>query len=376
MRWTAILVGTAVALTACGHRDREEVAQAHARVDEHGRVVLTSEERVALGLETVPVEQGVLTTSSVRYGRVVGRPQEDALVTAPMTGRLVAPPVALGASVTAGDVLVALEPLVDTASRATIEAQRRELDGQVESASAQVEAKIADLRRVTTLVSSGLATDADRAQAEANLMSERARVASLRRASGDLARMTGGRIELRAPVAGIVAILATEVGALVQQGSILARIVRVGPRWIDVALPPGDVVGSGYRVRGPSGTTPATLQFRGVVIQSDGTRRDRLEVAADAAADLPPGATVPVDVLRDTQGRIVPRTALVRRGRDTLLFVEIESNRYEARPVQVAAQDDTHAVLTSGVVPGDRVVVRGASALLGEIGAARAGATQ
>lgn len=371
--WWLILATTLLAAGCRGGREEQHEGSGQSRVDEHGRVVLTQEERSALGLETAPAAQGSLTTSALRFGKVVARPQEDVLVTAPVTGRLVAPPLALGATVKAGDILLALEPLVDTASRATLEAQRRELAGQIEGARAQIEAKRTDVARVTTLVSSGLATEADRAQAEAALTSERARLEALRRASGELARMTGGRLELRAPVPGVLATLATEAGATIQQGTVVARIVRAGPRWIDVAVPPGDPIGTGYRVQGVAGTASVKLLTRGAVVQADGTRRDRLEAAPDDAPGLPPGATVPVDVLQETSGLIVPASALVRRGRDTLVFVEAEQGRYEPRTVQVSARDDTRAVVTSGLAAGDRVVTRGASSLLGELGAGGGG---
>ncbi len=360
----------ALTSSSCKRQHDEDLERAAPhRVDDRGRIVLTKDERKALDLETIAATQGTLTTSAMRFGRVVARPQEDALVAAPVTGRLVAPTVTLGARAAAGDVLVILEPLVDTASGATLEAQKRELQGQIEGARAQVEAKKADLSRLVTLVSSGLATEAERSQAQAQLTSEQARVESLRRASSELARVTGGRMEIRAPVPGVVVTLATDTGSLIQQGATLARIVRAGPRWIDVAVPPGDSVGSGYRAQGMSGPVSATLLNRGAVIQADGTRRDRLEAAEEAAANLPPGATVPVEVLHETQGILVPMQALVRRGRERLVFIEVEEGRYEARPVEIVANDDSGAVVSTGLVSGDRVVTRGASALLGELGA-------
>jgi multidrug efflux pump subunit AcrA (membrane-fusion protein) len=234
-----------------------------------------------------------------------------------------------------------------------------------------VQASKAELSRVTTLVGSGLATDADRAQAEATLTAEQARIESLRRASGELARTTGGRIALRAPVAGVVAALATDAGSTVTRGTIVARVVRAGPRWIDLAVPPGDPIGSGYRAQGVAGTVPATLLTRGAVISADGTRRDRLQAAPDAAASLPPGATIAVEVLHEESGLIVPASALLRHGREPLVFVENETGRaFEPRPVAVAARDEARAVVVSGLSRGERVVTRGAASLLGEVGAA------
>lgn len=363
----ALALGLVVSTCKEG-RDEEEHRENASRVDDQGRVALTPEERKALGLETELAEQGTLTTSVLRFGTVVARPQEDALVSAPVTGRLVAPTLSLGAEVSPGDVLVVLEPLVDTAARATLGAQKRELQGQLEGARAQVRAKESDLSRVSTLVSSGLATSADKSQAEAALSSEQARVESLMLAGTEVARMTGGRIELRAPVPGVVVTLATDTGALIQQGSILARIVRPGPRWIDLAVPPGDPVGSGYRAQGISQAVAAKLMNRGAVIQTDGTRRDRLEAGPEAATSLPPGATVPVEVLHEAQGVLVPVSAIVRRGRETLVFIEVAEGKYEARIVSVSRRSGTSAIVSAGVAAGDRLVTRGSSSLLGELG--------
>jgi multidrug efflux pump subunit AcrA (membrane-fusion protein) len=364
-----LILGAALVASGCRGTDDDEDSASHTRVDDRGRVVLAPEERKALGLEMAVAAEGTLTTSALRFGKVVARPQEDVLVTAPLTGRLVAPKLALGATVAAGDALVTLEPLVDAASRATLEAQRRELVGQIEGARAQVEAKRADLNRLTTLVSSGLATAADRAQAEAALTAERARVESLRRASDALERMTGGRLELQAPAPGVVASLTAEPGSVIQQGAVVSRIVRAGPRWIDVAVAPSDPIGSGYRAQGISGWVRVTLLARGLVIQSDGTRRDRLEAASESAANLLPGATVPVELLRDHQGVLVPVNAVVRRGFESLVFIAAEEGRYEAKRVDVGARDETSAVISSGISAGDRVVTQGASSLLGELGA-------
>jgi RND family efflux transporter MFP subunit len=364
----SLLLGSSCKRSGADDEERPTIQ----RVDEQGRVVLSAQERQALDLETAPAAQGTLSMSSLRFGRVLARPEEESLLVAPIAGRLLAPPLALGAQVSRGDVIARLEPLVDSASRASLEAQRRELQGQIAGGRAQVEARRSELRRASSLAASGLATEAEQAQAQAALTSEQARVESLKQASTELARATGGQLELRAPEAGVVVALESGTGSLIAQGSLLVRILRSGPRWIDLAVPPQDPIGSGYRVEVGSELAEAKLLGRGAIIQADGTRRDRLEVAAEAAAELLPGATVSVEVLHATSGVLVPAQAILRRGRAALVFVEAEQGRYEARRVQVAARDDAQGV-TSGVLAGERVVTRGGASLLGELGAAQAG---
>lgn len=370
MRAALLLLVVALVSAGCqaGHGgDDDDQAPVPQRLDAHGHIVLTGTERTAIGLETALAKQGVLTSSSLRFGKVVGRPQDSALVVAPVSGRLSVPRVDLGAHVSKGDKLVALEPLVSAASQASIQAQRRELQGQVEGARAEVEARKSELARVSGLVTSGLATHSSRAQAKAALTAEKAREKSLERAVADLGQLSGGRIQLRAPAGGVIASLVTDTGALVDQGTVIARIVEAGPRWIDLAVPPGDAVGDSYRVKGVSQSVSAKLLSRGVVIEADGTRRDRLEAPPDAAVDLPPGATVAVEVDHKTQGVVVPVAAVLRHGADSVVFVKDSDGTFAMRKVQLGVQSSAQAVISSGLRAGKHVVSRGGWALLGVI---------
>lgn len=370
LRAAAVL--TLLLVCAChrGGAGDEDQEVAASRLDAKGQVVLSSDERKAVGLETTAVENGTVTTRALRFGKVVARPPDDAYVVAPVTSRLLSAMTALDAQVAQGDPLVAVEPLVGVASRADLEAQRHELLGRLQASRAQAQADRSELSRVATLVGSGLATKAEQAQAAASLAAEQARAASLVRAAAELGRASAGRVELRSPIAGVVASLDTDEGSLVAQGAVVARILALGPRWIDVAVPPGDPVGDGYRVEGPSGTVPARMLARGALVGSDGARHDRLIVSASASADLLPGATVPVEVLHRTRGIVVPTRAIVRRGGRDLAFVQTKEGRYAPRAVAVGARGAERAVVTSGLSSGERVVTQGTAALLGELGEA------
>ena len=80
----------------------------------------------------------------------------------------------MGDRVHAGEVIATLEPLVDTASRANLQSQRRQLHGQIESAEAKQRALETELSRVETLEATHLATAADLARAQAADGGERA----------------------------------------------------------------------------------------------------------------------------------------------------------------------------------------------------------
>jgi len=359
-----------LAATGCRGTEREddEHIEVATRVDDRGRVVLTDVEVKTLDLHVVTVERETLPATSLRYGRVSARPEEQALVVAPFTGRLAAPPtVALGAEVTQGAPLLSVQVVVDTASRAGLAAQRRELQGQLEGSRARVRAFESERARVASLVDTHLATDADLARAQADLKAEQARLDGLKRAGGELAVVTGGAVVIRAPVAGVVVALESDVGELLQPGQTLVRIVQAGPRWIDVSVAPEEPVGTSYRVRAGSGWMDARLLARGAVVGADGTRHDRIELASPSATAVLPGSTVAVEVVRASEGVAVPETAVVMRGTEPAVFVEVEPNRFAVRAVELGAHADGRVVV-SGVEPGQRVVTRGAPALLGELG--------
>jgi cobalt-zinc-cadmium efflux system membrane fusion protein len=59
----------------------------------------------------------------------------------------------------------------------------------------------------------------------------------------------------------------------------------------------------------------------------------------------------------------IPTTALVLRDEVDQVFVEVEPWTFEARPVDVAFQQDDRAVIERGLNPGERIVVKGGALL-------------
>jgi len=55
----------------------------------------------------------------------------------------------------------------------------------------------------------------------------------------------------------------------------------------------------------------------------------------------------------------VPTSALILRGETDQVFVEVAPWVFEARPVEVAFQQGSEAIVARGVKAGERVVVKG-----------------
>lgn len=354
----------------CHKPETEEKVEHKSRLGRDGALHLSKEERQALDIQIAPATEGELAAALLRFGRVRARPGEEALVVAPFAGRVPRPPaVQPGATVSAGQPLLDLVPVLGAAERIAVGVQGAELQGQLQGAERELQTREAEAVRARELAQLQIVSAEKLQQAETALLTMRARVQALRQARGVQQSGSGAPMTLRAPVAGIVALVDAPVGIAVSAGSVLARILTPGPRWIDLAVAPDDPTGdaNGYEVQAGTRWLPARLIARGVVVEEDGARHDRLELASTEAGAVLPGETVPVRVAAGAaRGVLVPEQAVVPGAGGELLFVETAEGVFAPRPARVAARFGGQVRLLSGVQSGDKVVVRGALNLRGE----------
>lgn len=355
----------------CGESEqaREEAAMRAAipkRLQEDGTLKLTPADVTALGLVVQPAGERDLGNVQIRFGVVRPRLGEDAIVVAPVAGRIVsAPSVALGAIVIAGQPIIEIEPVLATSERIAARVQVADLGGQVSAAQKELSAREAELARIRPLERDKIVSTAKLQDIEATVAATRARLEALKNARNVQGGAVGGRVQLKAPVAGSVVALDASMGAVVGPGDVLARVLKPGPVWIDLAVPPDDAAGQRYEIAMRERTVPARLVARGAVVGEDGTRSDRLE--ADAASGLLPGARVQVRIATgEMRGPTVPEAAIVPTAAGDAVFVEVAANTFAARPVVVAARFGGEVRLASGIKAGERVVTRGAMSLRGE----------
>ena len=367
--WLATTLACVVA--ACGGnpsaREAAEKATTPQRLRPDGSIQLSEQDRTALGLAVAPANEGDLADSSLRFGHVLSPPANEAQVVAPVTGRIVrAPRVQLGAPVRAGSTLLDLIPSLDTPDRISIGTQSAERAGQIEAAERELTKAEADAARARALTPQVVSV-AKLQEAETTVATARAHLEGLRNASTASSRAQTQPVEVTTPIGGVVSALSVEVGALVNKGDVLARVLAGGPVWIDVSVPPDDSVGDGYVIDGPSGPITARLLTPGHVTDADGTRHDRLVVDPPSSSLLSPGSSVPVHVARGAaRGIVLPESALVAGVEGDAVFVETSPSVFAPRPVQVAARFGGRVRLGSGLEPGERVVVQGVTALQGE----------
>lgn len=348
--------------------DEDEQARAPRRVQADGSIKLSNQDRTALGLTVAEIVEADLPDAAVRFGTVVVRPGDDALIISTVTGRIArAPAVTLGESVRAGALVTNVMPILDAPERISVGTQSAAREGEIEAARREVAKAEAECDRARSL-SPQVVSVAAVQQAETAAAQARARLEALERARSVSSNVQADAIPVRAPMAGAIAALTVNIGASVKTGDVLGRIVRPGPVWVDVAVPPDEVPGDAYEIVSGARSFSARLLARGAVTETDGTRHDRIVVDdTQGHSTLVPGASVTVRVGHGTsRGVVVPDSAIVPGVDSDLVFIETSPSVFVPRQVRVAARFDGRVRLSAGLRAGDHVVVQGAMALYGE----------
>jgi membrane fusion protein, multidrug efflux system len=269
-----------------------------------------------------------------------------------------------GALVKAGDLLVTLDDR-------QLRAQLAQIDAQVAKDDAQIAQAERDVLRTEDLLERKIGTQVLRDTSATNLKALKAqREADLAQSLN--VRTQLGFTELRAPVNGRIGSIAAKPGAVVRAADTapIATINQIDPIYVAVALPQSMLPNlKEAMARGPvpvgalAGQSKASGKVAFVengVDAATGTVmvKARMENAAEM---LWPGAFVRVTLtLGDSPDALtVPLAALQPGQSGPYVFVIDENGRARIAQVSVARTAGDLAVITAGIVAGDRVITSG-----------------
>ncbi len=286
-------------------------------------------------------------------GRVIGDPNRTSVVQSIHGGRVI--PLEggiprIGQSVSKGDVLVKIDPYLPLADRTTIS----EKTGEIEQLIAVAETK---LRRLRPLAEGNAVPRSQVTDIEAELAGLRLRREAIRNARTEPEL-------LRAPTDGVIAVAKVVPGQVVQPQDMLFQVVDPKAFWVE-ALVYGTIDATSLAEAAAVGTSGQTmpLAFRGF----SRALQHQASIVHFAISEPPPDLSVgqPVTVVAKSgapiTGIVVPRDAVVRSGNgEAIVWLHIEAERFEPRPVRTQPFDATSVVVAAGVTEGERVVTRGA----------------
>jgi RND family efflux transporter MFP subunit len=257
--------------------------------------------------------------------------------------------------VRAGQVLAVIERSVQSE-------QIRSLAAQVEVARADAKLAQAQLDRAKSLVSRGFISQADIDQRTATRDMNNARVNVAIAQLGEQRARTG-RLDIRAPAAGLVLTRGVEPGQIVGGGNaVLFRIAKGGEMEMLAQISEADL--TNLRVGNRAMVTPVggKAQFVGQIWQVspvvDATNRQgiaRIALAYNPA--IRPGGFASASMVSGTgEAPMLPESAVQSDAKGNYVFVVNAKNVAERRDVTVGQVSGAGVAVTSGLTGGERIV--------------------
>lgn len=303
-----------------------------------------------MGVRTLMVKEGEFARTVQLNGRAAIDPNAGGRVQAPFAGQIAPGPKGLpvlGQRVVKGQVLARLRPLGDAIERGN---QAAELAG-LRASRALLEQRV---RRLESLEGVVPAKEVEAARAELAATAGRERA---------VARSIGGVENIVASSSGIVASAAVLNGQMVDSREVLFEIVdpqqmlvealatdaslarRIGSAsLLDVAGVELTLLGGGRSLR--EGAVPLNFRARGKTL--------------DLAVGQP--VTVLAKLNTTVKGIALPASALVRnQANETVVWIKSGALRFIALPVEATALDAGTVIVTRGLSPDNRVVIKGTS---------------
>ncbi|MCM2334043.1 MAG: efflux RND transporter periplasmic adaptor subunit [Anaeromyxobacteraceae bacterium] len=319
-----------------------------------------------------------LRASVTASGLLRPRSDGEAHVTAPVAGRLVTAGAAwprVGMQVQRDQVLAVLAPrlgadvdpatleLAVSRARVALELAQRERE--------RAEALLAEQAVPERRVAEARAAETVAVEEHAAATRRLAQFQGTQRAGGGDA---AGRIELRAPVSGLVVAVASAPGAFVAEGQELLHVVDVDRLWLEVAVPEADVgrlgrpAGAAFTVDGferrfelPPGKAGAPIAIGGLVDPQSRTVPVVFEVP-NPGRELKAGmfARARVFTGEARTALAIPASAVVDDGKQEVAYVIVSGEAYQRRPLRLGVRDGDLVEVLEGLSPGERVVSKGA----------------
>jgi cobalt-zinc-cadmium efflux system membrane fusion protein len=340
-------------------------------------IVYLKEQQWKTDFATAPVSAGEVREAVEVNGVLRARPDGQARVGAPAAGRFLTRGAfpQIGHRVSRNQILGVIAPRipadVDPAS-ITLDVQRAQLVLQ----QAQQERSRLEALFAQEAIAERRVIDARRQEqtARAELSAAQSRLAQYRGTQSATGGESGGRFEVRSPIAGSVVGITAAPGEFVDEGRELFHIVDLSRLWLELQIPEGAV----GRVQGsdsvwfqPEGyprsfeVSPRsggkTIGLGGVVNSQNRTVPLIFELP-NPDNGLKVGMFVRSQVFTATtsKGIVIPVSALVEEDGRPVAYVEIEGELFERRPLKLGPRQGELVQVIEGLKVGERVVIRGA----------------
>jgi RND family efflux transporter MFP subunit len=337
-------------------------------------------------VESRPLERHLRVTGSLMA-------DEQAEVSAEVSGRVTATPVERGSRVAAGSLLVRISGAETAAQLQEAEANAGQIEArlglspnqpfdprrvpEVMNAQASLDWAEAEFARIQSLLDQKVVSQSEyeqrRTQVEAarqqykvalNVAEQSYRSLQAARARVSLAGKSMADTAVRAPFGGLVAERTVSVGDYVTKGTRVATVVNVDPLRVELTVPEQAIaqVKVGQPVRLTVDAYPgegfaATVRFVSPSLRVDQRALTVEAVAPNRDGRLKPGlfATALIQRGAPTPALVVPEAAVETVAGTSRVYV-VKDTKAEERIVTLGEKIGGHVEVTSGLAKGDSVV--------------------
>jgi RND family efflux transporter MFP subunit len=337
----AVVIAAAIAFFAFGRGAKP--AAAGAKTEQLPNVSV-----VVPGSKTVSRVLSATGTLAARREMPVGVAGEGGMVT-----RVLVEP---GQWVQAGQVLAQVDRSVQSETAASLAAQINV---------AQADAAIAEseLKRAKSLVDRGFISKADLERRTATRDAALARVNVARAALGEQ-RARNGRLDVRAPAAGLILTRAVEPGQIVSSGTgTLFRMAKGGEMEMRAALAEADLAGLGVGVQASVTPVGSTQSFKGQVWQvspviDPQTRQGIARIALSYNPALRPGGFAAAQITSGgSNAPQLPNSAIQSDVKGNFVYVLDGQDKVVRRQITLGDVSDAGVTIASGLTGTERVVL-------------------
>ncbi|NIJ23437.1 efflux RND transporter periplasmic adaptor subunit [Sphingomonas japonica] len=261
-----------------------------------------------------------------------------------------------GSWVNSGQVLATVDRSVQAQTAASLAASVRVAQADADLAQAQLE-------RANQLVDRGFISRADIDQRTAT---RDAAVARVRVAQAQLqeAQARNGRLDIRAPAAGLVLTRAVEPGQIVSSGSgVLFRVAMGGQMEMRAQLSESDLARVSVGVPAEIQPVGSEETFSGEVWQvspviDPQTRQGIARIAVRYDRALRPGGFASARIQTGaTTAPMLPESAVLNDQQGSFVYILDAENKAQRRPVTVGDVSDAGVAIASGITGTERVVL-------------------
>jgi RND family efflux transporter MFP subunit len=346
-RWLWWIVGTLLVLAALA---------GYFMVKRSGAAPVVAQKGEALPSVTVAVPGSKLVARVISATGTLAARREMPVGVAGEGGMVTRVLVEPGQWVGAGQVLATVDRSVQQQTAASLTAQ-------INVARADLTLAQAELARAQQLVGRGFISQADVQRRIATRDSAIARL-KVSQATAAEQNARNGRLDIRAPAAGLILTRGVEPGQIVSSGSgVLFRMAKGGEMEMRAALSEADLAGLGVGARAAVTPVGSTQSYDGQVWQvspviDPQTRQGIARIALSYNQALRPGGFASADIISGgAQSPQLPESAVLSDDRGNFVYIVGAGNKVERRAVKVGSVSDAGVAIASGLTGTERVVL-------------------